>query len=86
MATIPTDEECGRRVRGYFADYWPGWPSPKWAVKKMFFDDPKFQRGDWDRGLNCAFAKGWLTQDGEMLSLTEFGLAEMRAPRGDSGP
>jgi hypothetical protein len=51
----------------------------------MFFDDPKFQRSDWDRGLSYAFARGWLTHDGEMLLLTEFGLAEMRAPRSESG-
>jgi hypothetical protein len=44
MESIPTDEECGRRIRSYFADYWPGWPSPKWAVEKMFFNDPTFQR------------------------------------------
>ena len=83
MATMPTDEECGRRIRRYFAHYWPGWPSPKWAVEKMFFDDPKFQRSDWDRGLNYALAKGWLTQDVETLMVTEFGFAEMGAPLGE---
>jgi hypothetical protein len=40
MESIPTDEECGRRIRSYCA----GWPSPKWAVEKMFFNDPTFQR------------------------------------------
>ena len=78
MGSIPTDEECGRKIRSYFADYWPGWPSPKWAVEKMFFNDPTFQRGDWDRGLNYAFAKRWLTQDGETLMVTEGGFYELR--------
>ena len=88
MKAIPTDEECGLRVRSYFAhhNHWPGWPSPKWAVEKMFFEDPKFQPSDWDRGLHYALAKRWLTRYGETLMLTEFGFAEMRALIGGSVP
>jgi hypothetical protein len=38
--------------------------------------DQRFLVSDFDRGLQYALAKGWLTQDSENLTLTEAGFGQ----------
>lgn len=79
MAETPYSDESARAILQIFAarNVRAGEILMAGAVNSSFLNDPRHRAEDYAAGLSYAVEKGWVTDEGTMIRLTETGFREL---------